>query len=405
MKLVHLCLLVLMVPLTLLAGPHPAVSQEPAPATADRSSTGGAMTREDIMRRQRGERVPSREREVGTAGDVAGAIRGQLRTRGAASDSEVWEQLRFGTADVTASNDGAGAKILIQDSGMAWYEFRAGPLRQYGGYALLGTLGLLMLFYLLRGPIRIESGRSGQTILRFNLLERTGHWLLAISFIILGLTGLITLFGRIALIPWLGKEAFAPIAAASKWLHNWVAWPFMTALAIIFLMWVVQNIPNRHDLVWLMKGGGLFSKGVHPPAKKFNAGQKIVFWLVIILGVSVSASGLSLLMPFEMPLFTKTFALLNSTGIPGWFGAEPLPSQLTPHAEMQLATLWHAIVAFVMMAVILAHIYLGSVGMEGAFDAMSRGQVDLNWAREHHNLWVEEEEAKAAGDTAATPAG
>lgn len=374
-----------------------------APA-ADRSATGGAMTREDIMRRQRGERVPTRERQADTAAGAAAAMRGQLGTRGATSDSEIWEQLRFGTANVTASNDGAGARILIQDSGMAWYEFRAGPLRKYGGYALLAMLGLLVLFYLLRGPIRIEHGRSGQTMQRFNLLERTSHWLLAGTFIVLSLTGLITLFGRVALIPWLGKETFAPIAAASKWVHNWIAWPFMAALALVFLMWIVQNIPNRHDLVWLMKGGGLFSKGVHPPAKKFNAGQKIVFWAVIVLGVSVSASGLSLLMPFEFPLFAKTFGVINATGAPGWFGQAPLPEQLTPHAEMQLASLWHAIVAFAMMTVILAHIYLGTVGMEGAFDAMGRGQVDLNWAREHHNLWVEDEEAKAARSAGATPA-
>lgn len=388
----------------LLSFTWPTVSVAQEPAAADRTVTGGAQTREDIMRRQRGEKVLTRERTSDDADGAASTIRGQLGTLGGVSDSELWEQLRYGNADVSASNEGAGARILIQDSGIAWYEFRAGPLREYGGYVLLGTLGLLALFYLLRGRIRIEHGRSGRTILRFNLLERTGHWLLAVTFIILGITGLITLFGRIALIPWLGKEAFSTIAAASKWIHNWISWPFMAALVLIFLMWVLRNIPNRHDVVWLLKGGGLFAKGVHPPARKFNAGQKIIFWSVIILGVSVSVSGLSLMMPFELPLFAKTFAVINSIGIPGWFGAEPLPEQLTPHAEMQLATLWHAIIAFVMMAIILAHIYLGSIGMEGAFDAMSRGEVDLNWAREHHNLWVEEEEEKAARSAAATPA-
>ena len=125
---------------------------------------------------------------------------------------------------------------------------------------------------------------------------------------------------------------------------------------------------------------------------------------MIVLGVSVSASGLSLLMPFELPLFAKTFTVLNGMGLPGLIGLDPLPEQLTPHAEMQLATLWHAIVAFVMMAIILAHIYLGSVGMEGAFDAMGTGRVDLNWAREHHNLWVEELEQKGAVKAAGTPA-
>ena len=376
------------------------------PAADNRAATGGAMTREDIMARQRGEEVPTRERDVAddSAGGAAAAIRGQLGPLGATSDAEVWEQLRFGTADVTVSAGGSVARVLVQDSGMPWYEFRAGPLRTYGGYLLLGMLGVLAVFYLIRGRIRIEHGRAGVTVLRFDLMERTGHWVLAVSFIVLGLTGLITLFGRVAFIPLFGKEAFATVAMASKWLHNWIAWPFMAALVVVFLMWFLRNIPNKHDLIWLAKGGGLFSKGVHPPSKKFNAGQKIIFWAVIVLGVSVSASGLSLLMPFELPLFAKTFTVLNGMGLPGLIGLDPLPEQLTPHAEMQLATLWHAIVAFVMMAIILAHIYLGSVGMEGAFDAMGTGRVDLNWAKEHHNLWVEELEQKGAVKAVSTPA-
>jgi formate dehydrogenase subunit gamma len=169
-------------------------------------------------------------------------------------------------------------------------------------------------------------------------------------------------------------------------------------------MWVMRNIPNRHDLVWLAKGGGLFTKGVHPPSKKFNAGQKIIFWSVILLGVSVSASGLSLLFPFEMPLFAKTFEILNGLGAAAVWG-EPLPTVLTPHQEMMFAQLWHSIVAFLMMAIIIAHIYLGSIGMEGAFDAMGTGQVDHNWAMEHHSLWVKEVEGEAApSDAAPAPA-
>ena len=289
---------------------------------------------------------------------------------------------------------------------MAWYEFRAGPLRTYGGYLLVGTIGLLAIFFLIRGRIRIEHGWSGILVPRFNLVERIAHWILAVSFIVLGVTGLITLFGRFGLIDLIGKEAFATIAVGSKWLAHWIAWPFMAALVVVFLLWALRNIPNRHDLVWLMKGGGIFTKS-HPPAKKFNAGQKIIFWGVMILGVSVSVSGLSLLMPFELPLFAKTFAAINATGAPGWFGYAPLPEQLTPHAEMQLAQLWHAIVAFVMMALIIAHIYIGTVGMEGAFSAMGSGKVDRNWAEEHHNLWLREleEEGKVPPQAAAaTPA-
>lgn len=176
----------------------------------------------------------------------------------------------------------------------------------------------------------------------------------------------------------------------------------MLALVLVTIFWLAHNIPNRHDLVWLSKAGGLFSKNTHPPARKFNAGQKLIFWSVLILGLSVSASGLSLLFPFEMPMFGKTFAILNDLGLYHILG-ERLPETLTPHAEMQLATVWHAIVAVAMIAIVLAHIYLGSVGMEGAYDAKGSGHVELQWAREHHGLWVEEVEAEK-GKTTPHPA-
>jgi formate dehydrogenase subunit gamma len=171
-------------------------------------------------------------------------------------------------------------------------------------------------------------------------------------------------------------------------------------------MWVGHNLPRRADVVWLMKGGGMFKKGVHPPAYKFNAGQKLVFWAVILLGTSVSMSGLSLLLPYELPLFAKTFEVMNQLGFALVWGA-PLPTDLSPIAEMQLAQLWHAVVALAMIVVIIAHIYIGTLGMEGAFDAMGSGQVDLNWAKEHHNLWVEQMQEKGRIESrgpAATPA-
>lgn len=276
---------------------------------------------------------------------------------------------------------------------MRWLTLREGPLATYGGYLLLGTLAFLAVFYLLRGRIRIDGQKTGQTITRFKAFERFGHWLLAGSFILLGITGLITLFGRMAIIPLIGHDAFAPIASASKWIHNNVSWAFMLALVMVFVMWVVHNIPNKTDLKWIAVGGGLLKKGVHPPAKKFNFGQKMIFWSVIILGASISASGISLLFPFEYPMFAKTFEILNATGLPQLLGFGTLPTLLAPHEEMQYAQLWHSIVAFLMMAIILAHIYIGSVGMEGAYDAMGSGEVELQWAKEHHGLWVKEVEA------------
>ncbi len=370
----------------------PVLAQE---ADAPRAQTGGASTLEDILARQRGEAVERENRQIlAQPGDTAaGNAAGMLGTLGPASDSLSWEGLRFNTADITTQATGPAVTVLMQDGGMRWLQFREGPLSVYGGYLLLGVLGLLVLFYLIRGKIRIEGGPSGITMERFKPVERFAHWLLAGSFILLGLTGLITLLGRKLILPVFGHEVNATLALVSKWIHNNVSWAFMLALVMVFVFWVLHNIPNRHDLVWFAKGGGIIGKG-HPPAKKFNAGQKLIFWSVIILGGSISASGLSLLFPFELPMFAATFEKLNAIGVPGWLGMDPLNTALSGQEEMQLAQLWHSIVAFVLMAIIIAHIYIGSVGMEGAYDAMGSGQVDVKWAKEHHSLWVDEVQAK-----------
>lgn len=375
----------------------PAAAQD-AP---DRSSTGGAQTLQDILARQKGQAIDDdfRRDATGSAALAAG-ITQQLGTRGGASDSEVFRALRYGAADVTTQTRGATTTLLIQDSGMKWHNFRAGPLTTYGGYLLLAMLAVLLAFYLLRGKIRIDGQKSGHTVERFNGVERFAHWLLAVSFILLGITGLATLFGRTLLIPLIGKEAFANIALAGKWVHNNIAWAFIVALVMVIVLWIKHNIPNKTDVNWLMKAGGLFSKGVHPPAKKFNAGQKVIYWSVALFGVSISVSGVALLFPFEISLFAKTFTILNMTGLPEIVGYGVLPEVLTPYQEVQLSQLWHAIVAFVFMAIIIAHIYLGSVGMEGAFDAMGSGQVETQWAKEHHSLWYDEVKHSASGPKA-----
>ncbi|WP_120502616.1 formate dehydrogenase subunit gamma [Roseovarius sp. EL26] len=362
--------------------------------TSERVATGGAQTLEDIMARQRGEKIDDSFRSGATGDpDSAASVASQLGTLGGASDPEVWRALRYGTAEVTVSAGGDEARVLMQDGGMKWLRFREGPLASNGAYLLGGTLLALVLFYLIRGRIRIEGEKTGRTVTRFAAIERFGHWLMAGSFIILGFTGLISLFGRKVLIPAFGHESFSSIAVGSKWIHNNISWAFMLGLAMVFVMWVIHNLPNRADLKWLAQGGGLLSKGVHPPANKFNAGQKLIFWSVILFGVSISASGLSLLFPYELPMFAKTFGILNQTGLPQILGFGELPNTLAPQEEMQYAQMWHAIMAFVLMAIIFAHIYIGSVGMEGAMDAMTSGEVEEQWAREHHSLWLEELEA------------
>lgn len=358
------------------------------PGAADRSATGGAQTLEDIMARQERLKVDEsfRSENLGNPANAA-PISGELGTNGGRSDADVWRGLRYNELDPQSQVDSPAATVLIQDGGMPWYKLREGPVITYGGGAILGMIALLAIFYFVRGRIKIDGGPAGTTIERFKAIERFGHWLLAGSFIALGLTGLITLMGRSFLIPVMGPEAFATLAAGSKWLHNNIAWAFMLGLVLTFVMWVHHNIPNKLDWQWLKAGGGIFTNG-HPSARKFNAGQKIVFWMVMILGFSVSLSGLSLLFPFQMPMFADTFGFINSI-----LGTS-LPTDLAPHEEMQYANIWHSIVAFVMLVAILAHIYIGSVGMEGAFDAMGNGQVDLEWARQHHDLWVAEVESK-----------
>lgn len=384
MRVLHCLLMVL-----LLCGPVAAQNMD-----VERSSTGGAQTLEDIMARQAGQKIDDRFRS-GALGDPSQAkdIADQLGTLGGVSQSELWRAIRYNASDNSASGNGAVGNVMIQSGGMPWYEFREGPLRQYGGGLLLVTLMLLGVFYIVRGRIRIDGGPAGSTITRFKAVERFGHWVLAGSFILLGITGLLTLFGRTILAPYFGKELNSTLLIASKWIHNNVSWAFMLALIMVFAMWVVHNIPNRTDWIWIKQGGGIFTKS-HPPAKKFNFGQKIIFWGVIVLGASVSASGLSLLFPFEMPMFAKTFAIMNNIGLSEALGFGALATEMSPQEEMQFAQAWHAIVAFVMMAMIMAHIYIGTLGMEGAYDAMGSGEVDEEWARQHHSLWYEEVKAK-----------
>ena len=298
-------------------------------------------------------------------------------------DLEMWQQLRQGAeGKVTIPDTKAGR--LVDSSGEAWRNLRNGPLPVYGAWLLAGTVGLIALFFLVRGRIKVEHGWAGRTIERFSGFERMGHWLLATSFIVLAVTGLNVLYGRYVLLPVIGKEAFASIAQVGKMLHNYVAFAFMLGIVWVLITWIRHNIPSWRDLQWLAMGGGMLVKGVHPPSWKFNAGQKILFWLIILGGASISLSGLSLLFPYELPMFAKTFAAINSV-----LGTD-LPVTLTVNQEMQYASLWHAIMGVFLTAVIIGHIYIGTLGMQGAFSAMGSGQVDVAWAKQHHSLWADE---------------
>ena len=307
---------------------------------------------------------------------------------GIKSDTDLWRFVRTGNAGSTQMK-GELSAVMIQSEGDNWRAFRNGPLSVYGAYGLAGIIGLLVIFYVVRGRIRIDAGPSDDRIMRFGTIDRFAHWLMAGSFVVLGITGLNLLYGRYVLLPLIGKDAFATITTFGKYAHNYLAFAFMIGLGLAFVLWVRHNIPSKLDLKWLAMGGGIFKKGVHPPARKFNAGQKIIFWAVMIGGLSVSLSGIALMFPFQTSMFADTFALLNSVGF-------SLPTDFTAMQEQQMNQLWHGVVSLGLMTMILAHIYIGSVGMEGALDAMNSGMVDRNWAKEHHNLWVEEEDQKAS---------
>ncbi len=322
------------------------------------------------------------------------------------SDAEIWHDIRRGEIGRSSTPNPSGGQ-MIQSQGEDWRLYRQGPTHDYLGYAMLATLVLLALFMAIRGRIKVEHGMSGIKIKRFSTLERMSHWLMALSFIILGISGLNVTFGRSLILPLVGKDFFGPMSGYLKAAHNYTAFAFMLGLAIAFVLWVVHNIPDRTDLNWLAKGGGLLSKSSHPPAKKFNAGQKVIFWGVMVLGLSLSVSGWALLFPFEHSLFSDTFALFSYVGIDV---AHILGLPEAPYSaiqEQQLNSAWHGIIAVVMICLIFAHIYIGTIGMEGAFDAMGSGEVDLNWAREHHSIWVDEvmsEKTDPADAAVAAPA-
>lgn len=333
-------------------------------------------------------RAQSSVRPPQSSSDASGAVGGAVPggAVGNTSDSELWRQVRKGVQGTVSIPD-KKAGVLVQSSGEKVLAFRRGPLSEYVAWALLGVVVLLAVFFVLQGRIRVDSGFSGRTILRFNTLERVAHWMTAGSFIVLGLTGLNLLYGKALLLPLIGKPAFAQLTVLGKYAHNYLGFAFAAGIVLMLILWIKDNLPNRHDLKWIAMGGGLLVKGVHPPAKKFNAGQKLIFWSVIILGGSIATTGFSLMFPFQFALFEGTFAILNQ------FGLE-LPTGLTMLEETQLALLWHSMVAAALIVIIIAHIYIGSLGMEGAIDAVTSGEVDENWAAEHHGLWQEEQRQK-----------
>jgi formate dehydrogenase subunit gamma len=249
----------------------------------------------------------------------------------------------------------------LTNAGEAWRQVRNQWIIPYGGSFLLVVLGAIAIFYWRKGAIRVHGRLTGREIERFTPLERSAHWANAVAFVILAVSGLVMAFGKFVLQPFLGDMVFGWLTYGLKTAHNFAGPLFAVSLVIVFITFVKDNLPQRSDLVWLLKGGGMFD-GSHVPSHRFNAGEKVLFWGgVFVLGLLVVASGLVL--------------------------DKVLPFLIYERSSMQIAHMIHAVAALLMLGMFIGHIYMGTIGTEGAYRAMRTGYVDETWAKEHHELW------------------
>jgi formate dehydrogenase subunit gamma len=284
---------------------------------------------------------------------------------GRGNPSDLWREIKKGKLGQTTLPDKSRG-FLIRSKGEDWRNARNDMVFTYGAMGFGAMVIALILFFLVRGQIKLDGELTGRKVLRFKTIERYNHWTMAGSFILLGLTGLNTLYGRAVLVPLIGHEAFSMIASTGKFIHNNISWLFMISIILTIIFWARDNLWDRYDLNWILKGGGIFSKGSHPPSAKFNFGEKTMFWMVAIGGLAMSYTGLTLLFPY-------VFGTLET---------------------MQIMQIIHAVIALIMCIAILGHIYIGTIGMEGAIEGMKTGYVDETWAKEHHSAWAEDKGIK-----------
>lgn len=264
-------------------------------------------------------------------------------------------------------------------AGEAWRQVRNDWIIPYGGSLLLIALVAVALFYFTKGTIELHGKETGRKIERFTYFERAAHWVNAIAFVTLAISGIVMAFGKFFLLPIMGSTLFGWFTYALKNIHNFVGPVFVVSLIVVFLVFVRDNLPAKEDIKWLLKGGGLFG-GQEIPSHRFNAGEKVLFWAgVFLMGVLVAGSGVFLDMIVPAVEYTR--------------------------ANMQVAHMIHASAAVVMMAMFIGHIYMGTLGMRGAYSAMKTGYVDETWAKEHHELWYDDIKAGKIPAERSTPAG
>jgi len=301
---------------------------------------------------------------TGTAWAQAQETQAQRQQVQPGNNAPVWRDVRSGKVGSTTVQ-GRETGVLIQTEGQTWRKLRNGPISLYGGWLVVLVLIALVLFYKWRGPMGLHSAPTGRMIERFSSFERMAHWTMAISFCILAVSGLTMLFGKYVLLPLIGHTLFGWLAELGKFLHNFTGPIFMFSIVVFVAKFIRDNIPRAYDIAWLVKVGGVFS-GEAVPSGRFNAGEKIWFWAgVVVLGTVSCASGLVL----DFPNFDQTRAL------------------------MILANIVHVIAALLFIAFSFTHIYLGTVGTTGAYEAMRDGYVDETWAREHAQYWYDDVKA------------
>jgi formate dehydrogenase subunit gamma len=306
------------------------------------------------------------------------------------NNAPVWREVQRGEPNYT-SIPGREMNVLIQPparflgqenrttAGEAWRQFRNGPMTFYGGWLVVGVAIVILAFYFAFGPVKLHDRPTGRLIQRFSRVDQIVHWSVAISFCILGITGLLMMFGKHVLLPIIGYTLFGLLTNLGKNLHNFVAPFFMVAVAAMIVLYLRHNLPKLYDLKFLFSAVAVMTKGKHVASGKFNGGEKVWFWLgVVVLSVIVSWSGLILL----FPNFDQS------------------------RAVMQDAWIWHAGAALVYIAISFGHMYLGTIGLEGSYQAMRTGYVDETWAKEHHQYWYDEMKSGARGSAGgAVPAG
>lgn len=249
----------------------------------------------------------------------------------------------------------------LTNAGEAWRQVRNNWIIPYGGALLLIVVGAIALFYKSKGSIKQHGTDTGRKIERFTPFERSAHWANAIAFSILAISGLVMAFGKFFLHPVIGGTLFGWLTYVLKNLHNFAGPVFAVSLVVVIVTFVRDNLPAKEDITWLLKGGGLFS-GEEVPSHRFNAGEKLMFWGgVFLLGLIVVGSGLML--------------------------DKLIPGLVYERGTMQISHMVHAVATLLMMVMFMGHIYLGTIGMDGAYKAMKTGQVDETWAKEHHQLW------------------